>query len=339
MNIDLRPIRIVSLCAATVLALPVAAQEKSNAEPPAERSPEEVLALAVKRMSQLTAVAFRTTETQNSAMSRQVAKQVGGVGLMGGGGSTIRGTWSDGVLSARVNDDGDRVVLYRGRMVARNDDIEWKPRRSRLVDGAAMPFVMDPQRTFEALVALPKAARRVARSEKGQYKDRDVLILSITLEGEAAQDFALSGTLPTVSSRMGGAMAFVRRMGMGPGGGGALPELTVDLALYVDPTTGYVHKMKSRTYQESQAMGNVQIQIAGGGVLGGGGGDDEDEDEDELREKDAKGRRIYKRGLPVRRLGDNVSRMDFDIVLSKHDRPVKLGLPAAAKQLLRLRRN
>ena len=78
----------------------------------------------------------------------------------------------------------------------------------------------------------------------------------------------------------------------------------------------------------------MQIQVRGGGDLGGG--DDDEEEKEEIKEKDENGKRIYKRGLPVRRLGDDLSRMEFDIVFTKHDQAVQKKIDPTAKKLLKL---
>jgi hypothetical protein len=321
----------VSICLLP-FCLPAQDDAAATPEPP---SPREVLNKAIQRMAKINGVGFRTTETQNSVMSRNIAKQMGGAGGMLGGGRdvAVRGSWSDGILRASINDDADEMLSFRGRMVARNDDVSWKLRRNRTASGSTMPFVLDPGRFFEALQALPKGALQVKNSKASTYKDKDVLIVGLTLEGENAQDFALSGALPSVSSGMGGGMMMVMR-GMG-GGAGTLPELTVDLSLYIEPTTGYIHKIKSRSYQESQGGGGVQIQVRGGGGFGGGD-DDEDEEEEKIKEKDEAGKRIYKRGLPVRDLGDNLSRMSYDVVFTKHDQAVQKKIAPRAKTLLRI---
>jgi hypothetical protein len=320
----------VTLC---LFPFALAAQDDTAAAAkPEQANPKEALAAAVKRMAKLNGVAFRTTEAQNSAMSRNIAKQMGGLGgMMGGGDTSVRGTWFGGILRATMNDDADEILTYRGRMVARNDDVSWKLRRNRLASGGKMPFVLDPGRFFEALQALPASALSVKNHKASTYKDKAVLIIGITLEGEDAQDFALSGALPAVSSGMGGMMMMMR----GGGGTAQLPDITVDLALYVEPATGYIHKVKSRSYQQSTGGGGgFQIKVQGDG--GGFGAEQEEEEEEEVKEKDDSGKRIYKRGLPVRRLGDDLSRMVYDVIFTKHDHAVPLKLDPEAKKLLKI---
>lgn len=311
----------------TFCCFPSLLSAQEDAAKPQPPDPSLVLKQGIDRMVKLNSVTFHSIEAQNSVMSRTIARQIGGA--MGGGEVDVRGSWSDGILRATLNDDADEILSYRGRMVARNDDVSWKLRRNRLAAGGTMPFVLDPGRFFEALQALPAAALKIKHHKATTYKDRDVLILGVTLQDEAAQDFALSGALPAMSSGMGGGMMRMIRAGGGSGAAAALPELTVDLALYVEPKTGYILKIKSRCYQESESGGNFQIQ--GGGGFGG-----DDEEEEKVQEKDKDGKRIYKRGLPVRDLKDNLSRMDFDIILTKHGEAKQLKIDPQAKKLLHI---
>ncbi|MCB9870955.1 MAG: hypothetical protein H6836_01995 [Planctomycetes bacterium] len=291
----------------------------------------------IHKMAHVRAGSFRTTEQQDSAMTRMVARQVGGLGggnPFGGGDREVRGVWSDGYLKATVGDGGDEILAFRGRMVARNDNVGWKLRRDRTVTGRPLPFVLDPERFFECLAALPAAALRVRDHSTSTYKGKEVQILSVTLEDEDAQEFALSGALPPVSAGFGGGV-ILGAVGGGAVGAQQLPDLVVDMALYVEPATGYIHKVKTCAYQKSNGMGNVQVQIAGAGLGGDNDNDQEDEDS-KVKEKDKDGKRIYKRGMPVRRLRSDTSKLTFDILLSDHERPAPLKLDEKSKKLLRI---
>ena len=205
-------------------------------------------------------------------------------------------------------------------------------RRDRLVTGATAPFILDPSRFFEALLALPRHAIKIGNSSSTTYKGKDVLLIGVTFAAEDAQDFALSGALPAVQA--GGGRMMMLGLG-GRGGGTSLPDVTVDLAFYVEPKTSFIHKVKARCYQESPMQGNFRIQIGGGG--GGFGGDDDEEDEadEEVQEKDKDGNRIYKRGLPIRKLEDDLSKLDYDVTFTKHGQPVEVKLDPRARKLLR----
>ena len=104
-----RNIITVTVLAIALLAGSLLAQDDSAATPPAkaqEPTHKQILRKAIKTMTQLNGIAFRTTEAQNSAMTRRVRRQMGGM-MPGGGDIDVRGTWSDGVLKASLNDDED----------------------------------------------------------------------------------------------------------------------------------------------------------------------------------------------------------------------------------------
>ena len=229
-----------------------------------------------------------------------------------------------------MNDGDDEAVLYRGRMVARSDS-DWKLRRNYLYNGSPMPFVLDPQLFFEALGQLPKSALKIRKVDHQETTKGKRVVLSITLTGEAATDFALAGTLPPFEKGFGGMIVKLGAMG---GGGGGEPDLTVDLALMLDPNTALVHRVRSASYQEGGMAGGGRVVIAGGG--GGFGDEDDEEDEKEVKIRDAQGNRIYKRGLPRRKLKDSQSKMEFNISFTKHGQPYVFEMDAAGRKLLRL---
>ena len=77
-------------------------------------------------------------------------------------------------------------------------------------------------------------------------------------------------------------------------------------------------------------------------VIGGGGGlgeEEEDEQEEEVKTHDAQGNRLYRRGLPVRKLKESLSKMEFDISFTKHGQPYVFELDAVGRKLLRLPRS
>lgn len=318
------------------LTSPLLAQE----QPPAPAAPEQarpdpaaLLEKAIQRMARTTSLRYRTTETQNSSMQRLIARQAGGMMVVGGGDGdkSVQGSWQDGLLKASLNQDRDEVLLYRGRQLARNDDVDWRLRRNNLVNGSPQPFILDPGLFFEALQAIPKAQRVVRQAAEINYKDLPTQLISLSLSGEAAREFALSGALPEVTS---GVSRVSFAVGMGGGMAPPPPELRVDLALYIHPTTGDILKVRARCDQESNLPGNFQIRVGGAGGLPGGG--EEEEEEEEVKERDDQGRRIYRRGLPVRKLDKATSRMDFTATFTQHGHPLKIQLSDRARRLLRI---
>ena len=63
-----------------------------------------------------------------------------------------------------------------------------------------------------------------------------------------------------------------------------------------------------------------------------------EEEEEEVQETDENGDRIYKRGLPVRNLGNKLSLADFDITFSEHGKTFTVELDDEYRELLGLKR-
>ena len=142
--------RFASSAIPSILALLLLASATlvaQDAATPAQPDPQQIdaavlLQKAIKKMASLNSVRFKTTESQDVASTRQIMKQMAGLGggMLGGGQDKIvRGHSSDGVLHAKMNDGDDEAVLYRGRMVARSDS-DWKLRRNYLYgSGRSVP--------------------------------------------------------------------------------------------------------------------------------------------------------------------------------------------------------
>ncbi len=329
----------VSRLALTALILSGAPVAQESAPTPQQIDATTLLKKAIKKMSSLNSVRFKTTEIQDAASTRQIMKQMAGLGggmFPGAEDKVVRGALSDGILHAKTNDGDDELAIYRGRMVARSygEDSEWKLRRNRLYDGSPMPFLLDPQLFFEALAQVPKSELKVRRIDHQDTTRGPRIVLSITLRDDAANDFALAGTLPAMATGFGGMFAKLGAMG----GAGGPPDMTVDLALIVDPNTALVHKVRTASYQEGGVPGG---RVVLGGAPGGFGGEDDEDDEDEdeeqvVKTRDAQGNRLYKRGLPVRKLKDSLSKMQFNISFTKHGQPYVFKLDAVGRKLLRL---
>ncbi len=297
------------------LALALPAQEDASTE----LQPDDVVLAACAKMKTLAGGAFSSFEAQDSAMMRRFRGRMPG----GAGEIEVDGKWCSDVLQGSLNFGADEVVLHGGRMVARSDDGDWKPRHDTLATGAKLPFILDPVRFFEIL---SQQDCEVLRTENTTYRKQEMVIYSVTLTGDAAADFSLSGAVPTISA--GG---FVVSIGGGGGGGpSGIPETTIDLALYITPEDNLVHRIRIKEYQESNTPGNVQIQMAGMD------NEEEEEEPEEVEELDAEGNRIYKKGMPVRELTDQLSAMEFDVRFKAHGKPFVADLDGASKRFLRL---
>jgi hypothetical protein len=302
---------------AFVLAGPPALLAQTDPAPDAG----EVVTKACEKMRLLPGVKWQTTEKQDSALTRRFAGRVGGNQEV-----EIDGRSSAGVVQATLNDGDDEIVRRGDRMLARNAGGAWKLRSGVLAEGAPLPFVFDAERFFERLGALPAAERKVLQSTTETFRDREYRVLSFTLGDEAAREFVFAGCVPAVGMR-------VPLFGGLPFGGNAQaapPEMLLDIALYVDPETGLVHRARTRAAQEGGiGGGNVQIQVAGAGF-----GDQDEEHEEEVKEFDDQGNRRYERGLPVRKIGKSTSVMDFDVRFSEHGKTFAPELDAPSRALL-----
>ncbi len=268
---------------------------------------------ACAKMQKLAGVEFASIEIQTNSITRQV----------GGQDIEVDGNWSAGILQASLNLGEDQVLMSGGRMLAKKEEGAWRLRRDSLVNGEALPFVFDPKLFFDLLGNIPSDSLAIKHTEKGSYRGKEVSILSIELSGEDAVDFAFGGALPKISAGVSGMM--MMRMG---GGSAPAPEITIDLALYVDEETNLVHRVKAKAYKENPFGGSVQLRV------NGGGGAADPEPAEEIEEVDADGNPIYVKGLRQRKAGDDLSVMEFDVRLSSHGKSFAPDLDDEGKRLL-----
>jgi len=315
-----------------LLFLPLALATLLPAQtPPKPGSPESqaLLDKACQKMLAVGRCTFRTSEEQDSAMMRSR----GGSGSEEDGG--VEGGWHADLLWARTAGDGDLIVRQRNRTVVQSGK-EWRIRRDKLPSGAPMQALFDPDLFFQMVRDLPAEARRIRAVETAKVKDQDVLVLALTLEGEAAVDFAQSGALPPVSMGMGGLTQIV----MVRGGGGARlpqPEMTVDIGLFVEPQGGDVLRVRAKVYEKGAGGGAAQFVVAG--APAGGGAIQlavparEAEKEDKEKDKDS-GEPVYKKGLPERKMGQRDSSMYLKVDFADLGKAKPPELDEACKRLL-----
>jgi hypothetical protein len=304
----------VALLASSFLALTAAAQDEASATK--TKSPLE---RACDKMQSLGGVAFSTIESQDNALTRQIRGQL--PGAMGD--TEVAGKWSGNVLQASLNVDQDEVVIHGGRMIARTVGGPWRLRQNALANGGQLPFVFDPQRFFSFLGGLPASERKVVHEEKTTYRQQELTVYTITLEGDAAVDCNFNGAAPSVSG--GGRMMMIGLPGMGDDNP---PELTVDVAIWVDPTTDLVHRIKVKSYQENAMPAGIQVRI------GGPDGAEEVEPPVEDPAADAGGAPAFKQGLPVRKVGGNTSAMEFEVRFTDHGKTQAPPLDEGARRMI-----
>jgi hypothetical protein len=277
---------------------------------------------ALDKMSKLSAVAFKTTESQDSAMMRSMPTG------MGGQETEVAGRLAQGVLQAKVDDD--EVLLYRGRQVARTD-AGWKLRARSLANGAPLPFVFDPQAFAEVLNTLPDEALVVAHQETGDFRGKPVVIYSLTLSGTHARELNLTGVTPRVRG-----MPIFTLGGNRSIGGDDPPETKMDIALFVEPETNLVHRVRVKSYEESNLPDNVIVRVAGPGGEEQELGGEEEGAAEAAAKPEAAGATVFQKGLPKRKLGKKTSVMEFDAALSEHGEAKAPALDDEAKRLLKL---
>lgn len=290
---------------------------------PAANSPEatKLVDQAIAKMTAYGRGAFKTTESQDSAMMR-------GAGMPFGNDDTeIKGGWHRETVWGEH--DGHDYIKANGRMLAKVGD-GWKLRGSKHGGGAAVPFTLDPALLFAVLAELPAASRSVVHVEAGEVAGKDVAILSLQLDGEVASDFAEVGVVPG-SGGPGGGMMILGAMG----GMGGAPDIdhTVYLALSIDPVTGDLVRFAAKVFEKNPMMGNVQIRLGG---PGGAGGDEEEEKEDATEEAPSDGPVEWKKGFPKKKPAKDESVATFRVEFSKLGLAEAPQLGDKQKALLRL---
>ncbi|MGE0142372.1 MAG: hypothetical protein AB7I19_03855 [Planctomycetota bacterium] len=276
------------------------------------------LAKTCAQMQDLVSLKFETVEDQDAAMMRRFRHMMPDAAKEKElAGRVVEGsTWLD------LSDSDQEVVVAHGRAIAREIGGAWRPRRGLDAFGKPLPFVFDPQMFFERLHAASAAGKDV-RTENATWRGAEYTVHTLTLDEDAARDFVLGGAVPAPQS-MGGAMM----IGGNVMGGGDLPELLVDVAVWIDAKSGLCHRVKVNVQQDSNLPDNVRFEFQGAEGL-----DDAPEAED-VTEFDADGKRIYRHGLPVRKLEESVSAMRFEARLSEHGTAAKLDLDDEARALL-----
>lgn len=320
----------------TVLAIPLGfalcipglcAQDPTpkKAEATAKVDPEAAALLhkSLLTMQNLEAVRFKTSEEQDPALVRRFKKQMGGLG--GGGAIEVEGKVAPGRTHLMLDDGGQEVVTAGSRSIARKADGAWHLHRGTLANGAALPFVLDPQQLFEVLAGLGTEARHVLGASTVKYQDREARLVTFEVTGKEGKALARTGLLPLFT---GGPMML---LGPGQRPNADAAEASFDFAMWIEPGTGNILRMRTRGFRKDANGGNVQIRI------GGPGGEGADDDEEEDEKADAKSDALtLKDGLPDRGKRKDVSEFDFDTTFMDHGKVAPLDLPKDAQALLRL---
>ena len=239
--------------ALAALAFVFAAPAQEARELPAPGSPAATALVdtAIAKMLAVGRGTFRSVQKDDSEGPVQVGAIPGSLDVV------VEGGWErDFVWGAR---DGNRLLRHRGRTVT-PVGTSWKLRADSFADDSPYPFVLDPALLFTVLQGLPAEARRGARVERGKVKERDVVVLTLEFEGDAANEIGESGALPPCSS--GSSAVFVLR---GMGQPNKVSGRATFVAMAVDPDNGDVLRLGIRRFEKNQVMRAVRVVRGGNG--------------------------------------------------------------------------
>jgi hypothetical protein len=316
----MRPQYLLALAA----LLPLRAQEPA---PPSAGTPEAAALVdqGIAKMLAFGRGAFHTSESQDMPMFRGADVPLGKDPI------EVKGGWQQDLVWCESR--GDHFVRNGGRMLGKVGD-GWRLRRSKLASGQQAPFAVDPNLLFTVLRDLPVAARDVVAVAGAEIGGRQVVVLSLDLEEEAAAEFADSGVIPVPGDQsMAGIFVFA-------GGGGfqmPQPRRRVHLALSIDPANGDVLRLAAKVYEKNPMFGGVAVvQAAPAQAAGGGGGAEEDvPDEKAPAEREIRPERVD--GLPTRDPEGDESVLTYRIDFQELGLAKAPVLDDKSRELLRLR--
>lgn len=300
---------------AALFATALAAQDPAPA--PAPVPGPELFERAFSQLRQLENGSFHSAESSDVAMLRRMRAMLGGQDV------EVDGTWFGASRSYEL-ESGDTLLVAGGRRVVQNANGEWRLRGATDADGKPLPWLFDPVLLHDALESLDPAARKLAHTDTSKL-DAGRVTFGLTLEGQAAVDFFLSGAMP---SGGGGPGPMFRIGGAGAGAGGP-PEVTVDLAFEIDTAAERIERIRAKAYRTDRMPGNVQFRTAGGEEI------EAEAPAEQVEEFDADGKRRHERGLPVRKLGEDVSLIEVTVRLKDLGSTPAIEVPESAAKLLR----
>jgi len=250
----------------------------------------------------------------------------------------VTGTWHEGLSHIKFDgDEDDELLLAGARMLARDGNRDWCRRRGHFADGNKLSYVPDPQALLQQLSGWKLA---VTKRGAGSFDDRPVEVLSVTLTNEQVADLFYAGSLPPALQYGGNVFGNAVQLAIGGGGGGRqappAPNLTMDLAIALDPGTGQVFEIRGNAWAEKNGNGNMFVFRGGAGQvqIGAGGDDEEEEEEEEEEEADDEGPLEYKDGLP-KRSKKKLSCTKFSLRLTQHGQAPKPTLTETQQKLLK----
>ena len=249
-----------------------------------------------------------------------------------GNSGSVKGSWHDDYRTVKFAGKGkDELLLSGTRMLARDDNRKWCRRNAHFADGNRIIYIPDPQVLLQQLAAWPLA---VTHREAGALNDRPVEIVSVTLNAAQVGELFWSGAMPeSMATNNGIAFGIAQQVGGGraaPARAAATPpDVTMDLAISLDPSTHLVHEIRARAWAKENA--NMAVFVINGRI---GGNADAEEEEAEEEEVDESAPLVYEKGLP-KRPRKKMGVANFTLRLTEHGQRAQAELNDKQKSLLR----
>lgn len=244
---------------------------------------------------------------------------------------SAEGAWHDDFRSVKFDgEEKDELLLCGTRMLARDDTRGWCRRSAHFADGNQVSYIPDPKGLLQQLAAWPLA---VTHREAGALNDRPVEIVSVTLNADQVGELFWSGALPaSLATSTGNVFQIAQQLGgrRGARAPATPPDVTVDLAISLDPGTNLVHEIRARAWVKEN-VNNMGVFVINGQGRIGGAEEDEDEEEEEV---DANAPVVYQKGLP-KRARKKMTVANFTLHLTEHGQHAQAELNDKQKSLLR----
>ncbi len=334
------PVVIPLLAAASLFHQALSAQDAVN--PPASA---EAIAAGREKLQKVLTKAGATTDTAFAAEwsggTKQDGNNNGAVAIfLGNRGSAasgkVKGSWHQGLLRV-TKDEGnqDELLLAGRRLIAKDKNTDWVLRSGRHADGTDIGYVPDIEALLQQLASWDLA---VVQRTVGSLDDRPIEIFSVALNPDQVTAIAWADLVP--DALVNSANPFAQIVRLQAAGGAARvavpkPEAIVDLAIFVDPATGTLHRLQFRTWtkQDVRLAGGGAVIVRGGVAQQVGPAEEDEEEEEDAAKANAPLR--YVDGLPERKRSKMTVR-DFVIKLTGHGQTAAPQLTDAQRRLLGL---
>lgn len=243
------------------------------------------------------------------------------------------GSWHGSLLHVAFHGPTqDEILRDGGNLIARQQNLGWRPRHDRYADGHKVDFLPDPKRLLQALLELEL---QVKHRDTGLLDERPVEFLALEPNQEQVAELLWRGLLPSVVASQPAANGNVFQLLLAQQGGAPRlpatpPKGTVEIAIALDPATSLIRQVHFRSYHDPKAP---QLVMAGGGAiqiqLEATETDGEDKSPDASENQPA----TYERGL-LQRPRQKLWARDYIVTFAEHGEAKPPELDADAKRLL-----